>query len=186
MRDTISPILKVVPALKLSFLVFFLITSTSSAQNEISAEEYEVINTLFDGKTNIYKVTLFDKGWAHYFEDLEKIINRVGIPTTISDEALKEKLDKNTLRQIHSAILRLKPYKLEKGKLNESIELKKTFDNDKAIENEVFRISKPILVDNKIAVVKKVSELESPVFILQKHETQWRIVYTFYDWYILY
>lgn len=175
---------KAVHVIRIIVLLFCL--TPSSAQGELSPEEYEVINTLFNNEAFIHEVTYFDKGWAHYFENMENIQNRVGIPTEISDEQLKQKFDEKILNKIHSVILELRPYKLEKRKLNNSIHLYPEFDSGKALKKGVFRISKPIVVDGKVAVVKKVSASESPIFLLEKKGAEWQIIYTFYDWYILY
>lgn len=178
---------------RLFYLFFGFFSLSSGAQTHLTNEEYKIINEIFETEINnisdntiyIYEKTIFDKGWSHYFEDIKEIFKNVGVPTKISDQALKMKLDQQILSSLHSAILKLKPYQLSQKKVNNSIKLTSDFDTAKSLSRGVFRISKPIIIENKFAVLKKVSINESPIFILEKIGGEWEIIYTFYDWYVM-
>ena len=187
MKDLIKLTLKVPLVHKNLIVIFFLLSfSQINVQTNCDAKTYEIINAVFDsGETEIYETTLFEKGWARYFEDYKEIFDRVGIPTSISNDKLKEILGKEKLRYINSSIYGLKPCRLSTKHLNGNINLSSNFDRKNSISRGVFRISKPIIVEDNIAILKTESINESPIYILQKKDGKWEIIYTFYDWYIL-
>lgn len=180
---------KVVPVHKvLVFFILLLSCCRTIAQDDCDERTYEVVKDIFGsgaGEARIYETTLFGKGWATYFENYCEIFDRVGIPTTISDAELKKILGKEEMRDIYSSILDLRPCKLFSEHLNENINLAEKFDTPKALSQGVFRISQPIFVDEKLAVLKKEGISESAIFILEKRNDRWEIIYTFYDWYVL-
>lgn len=186
MKDLIKPMLKAPLVLKFMVFLFLIFSLKMRAQKNCDGRTYEIINTIFNtGETEIYDTTLFHKGWASYFESYQEIFSRVGIPTSISNNHLKEILGEDELRKINSAIYSLQPCRLSSKYLNDNIFLSKKFDSKKAISKGVFRISRPIFVGKDIAILKKESLYESPIFILQKRNDVWEIIYTFYDWYVL-
>lgn len=164
----------------------------SQAQNteEISFEEYEVINTVFPEdleKSNyIYHRVYYDKGWASFFEpeNFKNITSRVGIPVKITDEELRDILSDEVLKSINNCIMTLKPLKLNQDKLNKSISISNSFDEPGDLKKGVQRISKPIIIGD-IAVFRKIGFSEAPIYILKKENEIWNIIYTFYDWLIL-
>lgn len=190
MKGLINPMPRALPVCKISlFVIVFLFSYCKTiAQNNCNEKTYEVLNDIFGsglGEARIYETTLFGKGWANYFEDYEKIFGRVGIPTSITDAEFKEILDEEAMRKINSAILAIRPCKLSSKSLNDKINLSEKFDSPKAIAKGTFRVSQPIFVGNDIAILKKESIYEAPIFILQKANNRWEIIYTFYDWVIL-
>jgi len=170
-------------AVTIILLLFFFRTE---AQTKCNNNGYEIINAIFNsGEAKLYETTLFNKGWAHYFEGYDEIFKNVGIPTLVTDDELKTILGDKELRKIHSRIYGLRPCLLSSEDLNDNITLSADFDSAEAISQGVFRISMPVIIDGDIAVLKKESSSESAIFILQKRDEKWKIIYTFYDWYVL-
>lgn len=187
MKDSIKPVLKALPAHKI-FITFILLLFffPTDAQNNCDKKTYDIINAIFDsGEARIYQTSLFGKGWANYFEDYDEIFKKVGIPTYISNDELKEIIGEKELRKIRNSIYDLRPCKFSSEHLNDNITLSAEFDNKRALSQGVFRVSMPIIIEENIAVLKKESSSESAIFILQKRNNHWKIIYTFYDWYIL-
>ncbi len=192
MKDIRRPEQRVLPALRYFFLIFLLGAISSFAQNgeKISAEEYEVINSVFSENPNnttyIYEKVYYDKAWANYFDpdNFESITSNVGIPTTITDNELRDILNDKILFSINSRINSLKPIKINRGKLNKYVRLSRSFDEPGDLIKGVQRISQPIIIGD-IAVFRKIGFLEAPIYILKKENKSWKIIYTFYDWLIL-
>ncbi len=195
MKDLIEREPKVPHAINL--LLFIIIISLgktnyaqSSARDSVSPLEYEVVNSLFsDGVTDsvfIYNKTYYDKGWADYFnpQNFSRITSRVGIPTKISDSALRQILTDRILIKIKNNIYSSKPVAFKRKYLGNNIILENSFDEIKDLKKGIQRISQPIIIDN-IAIFRKIGFSESPIFVLKKENDKWQIIYTFYDWLII-
>jgi hypothetical protein len=153
----------------------------------ISKEEYNVINSVLTNvNAYIYGITDFDKDIAIFFEDesLAQITRKVGIPVTISDNELRNILNKKIRKKIISKIYLSKPLELNSRKLNKNINLTDSYDKPKNLSNNVKRIIEPIIIDD-VAIFRMIGYLESSVHILKKEEGKWLIKYTFNDWLIL-
>lgn len=169
-----------------SFLLLFTVFFSTKAQAQMTDEEYAVINAIYYHR-NLYHTTLFNKGWAHYFEDIDNIVvdGYTGFPTWVTDKELRKKLDDEILNDIYSEIKDLKPVRLSQKKLEPDIHLMRHFDTKKALKKGVIRISKPIIIDGRIAVIKQEGIHISNIYIIEKKEGKWKIIYTFYDWLII-
>lgn len=180
----------------ISIILINLFTCITMAQNssfqEISDDEYEVINAFFDrgnekinATVHIYYKTYSDKGWSNYFtfEDLNFITGNVGIGSSISDEELKKLLTKDVLSKFYDGIYALQSCKISKTKIR-NIHLVKSFDNQKDYRKDVIRISKPIIV-NDLAIFKIIRPNEASIFFLKRENNKWKVIYVTCEWLIL-
>jgi len=160
----------------------------------MSDAEYEVINSVFSREsepiskkqiTKLYFRTDFDKGWLIYFNTKNRhlMYDKRAILGLMSDEEIETLLTDKVIRVFSKSIIDLVPYELESSKLNYP-HLTKSFDGAKDLRKKVFRISKPIIVDD-LAIMRYITLTSSTVFILQKIK-KWEIVYSFDEWYIMY
>ena len=192
MKDTTKQAQKALNVISLIAALFSAaICYTQKYNNDfISKEEYNVINSVLtnaiERNVYIYGTTDFDKDIAIFFEDetLTQITRRVGIPVTISDDELKNILNKKIRKVIISKIYSSKPLELNSRKLGKNINLTDSYDKPKNLSNNVKRIMEPIIIDD-IAIFRIIGLLESSVHILKKEDGKWLIKYTFNDWLIL-
>lgn len=175
-------------------IITFISTINIYGQNNtddfLSIEDYDLINSVItddiDHKVVIYEKTFFDKDLIIFFDenDLNLITKKVGIPVTISDDELRNILTDEVRNQIISKIVLSKPLKLDAKKLNEIVVLSKRYDTSIKLANNVYRITKPIIIDD-IAIFRRVKKNESSVHILKREDNKWVIKYTFNSWQIL-
>src|SRR5690606_41750097 len=112
-------------AVTIILLLFFFRTE---AQTKCNNNGYEIINAIFNsGEAKLYETTLFNKGWAHYFEGYDEIFKNVGIPTLVSDDELQTILGDIELRIIHSRIYGLRPCLLSYEDINEYFTISDVF-----------------------------------------------------------
>lgn len=184
----------------ISIILINLFTCITMAQNssfqEISDDEYEVINAFFDrgnekinATVHIYYKTYSDKGWSNYFtfEDLNFITGNVGIGSSISDDELKKLLTKDVLSKFYDGIYALQSCKISKTKIKSkirNIQLVKSFDTQEDYRKDVIRISKPIIVYD-LAIFRIIRPNEAPIFFLKRENNKWKVIYVTYEWLIL-
>jgi hypothetical protein len=158
----------------------------------LNEAEYEVINSVFSGRTEpipkkkrakLYFRTDFDKGWIIYFykKNRHLMYDRRAIAGSMSDEEIGTLLTDKVIEAFYYSIMDLEPHKLEDSKLNYVL-LSKSFDRANDFKKMVFRISKPIIVGD-LAIMRHITLSECTVFILQKKKN-WAIVYSFNEWLI--
>jgi len=192
MKDMMNQVLSVSHVISVIIVLCMGLNSFSQYEENdiISDQEYEIIN-LFNApdkgnKIFVYRRTYFDKGWKQYFvkSKMDRIYARVGIPTVVSNDALDSILTEELLEEIRFRITMSKPLELNKNKLNKGVKLVASFDKKSDLQKGVGRISEPIII-NDIAVYRDLSYMEAPIFILQRKEGKWEIIYTFNDWLIM-
>lgn len=177
---------------KMIFVIIIFNSLAGFSQKEsfeyLSTQDYELINDIFGesikGKKYIYERTYFDKSWKRYFENTDLIYANVGLPTLVSDSTLKTILTKEVLDEFRNGIIISIPLKLKKSRLKGNIVLTDSYDTKQAIENRVRRISNPIIYGD-IGVIRMLTINEAPIFIVQRKNDKWEIIYTFNDWLIL-
>ena len=178
---------------KTVFTIIILCSAIGFSQKEsfeyLSTEDYQLINDIFGqsakgNKKYVYHRTYFDKSWKRYFENTNLIYDNVGLPAKVSDSSLKSMLTAEAIDKFHNEIVNSVPLKLKKSKLREDIVLTKEYDTKQALANRVRRISKPI-ISGDLGIIRMLTYNEAPIFIVQKKNNKWHVIYTFYDWSIL-
>ncbi len=186
MRDLIKKMQKVLNVnsriyaiLTSTIIVLFYSCATSqTVDKSLTSLEYEIINDFFSSPNGISAVTINhktyeDKDWASLFNH-ENITELSGNPSYVSDEEIMKILNDKVLDSIKSKILLSKPVRLENDRLN-NVKLSNSVD---------YSISAPIII-NDIAIFRKKSDLEVPIYILKFNNGNWEIIYTFYEKLIL-
>src|SRR5690606_16173066 len=138
-----------------------------------------------DQPIEVYHRTYFDKGWAKYFMDIDSVlIEGTGIGTSVNDEELKRILSNDIISDIRNEIINAIPIGINSRKLSDNIKLVKSFDSKQALKDKVVRITNPIIINNEIAVFRAIRLFEGPIFILQKKDNKWEVIYAINEWLI--
>jgi hypothetical protein len=149
--------------------------NTSTLDN---SEAYDVINDLFGNRQIVlYHKTIEEPKWDQLIH-FDTIFSRVGLPTTISDADLKNVVTEGDLKEIR-LLIQEPETSIINGDLLDGIEL------SKRKKVNVFQISTPIVYGD-VAILRKISENEVPIYILKKKNGKWDFLYTFYQKLIFY
>src|SRR5699024_9736229 len=102
--------LKVICFVTVLFIGHLTVVAQDEQYDHLSSEDYQLINDFYslgdsDQPIKIYYRTYFDKGWTHFFTDIDAVLKQGGgLGITVSDEELKEILTSNILREIRNEI----------------------------------------------------------------------------------
>lgn len=181
MEPSLSMYLKIVgilACLVLSCMAAVSCGTTKHRQTDLFEAEYQLIDAFFKpignrGVRVLHPRTSKDKAWASLLE-VDRIIDRMGLGTYVSDAEIKRLLTPALLDSIKTRIARSVPVRLDQEPLRH-VRLERTADRS---------ISMPIIIGD-IAIFRRVSELDIPIHILRKENGQWKIIYTFYEKLIL-
>lgn len=166
-----------------------IFSQESEDKRIISNDQYKLINSLYTkpsekkAKFSIYHMTSFDKSWTKYFmqNDLDYILSNAGLPSTLTDEKIKNLFTPSIREKIISGIFDQSSLKIQPNKVNVKISSK---IRNKEEANNIGFISKPIIIED-IGLLRVITENEGKIFIFKLIEKKWNIVLTIDEWVIL-
>lgn len=171
------------------------INGQSINTDEVTQEEYDVINSMFSKSSSKIKIksrssrelfflTDHNKLWSLFFTKKYKHLldEKKGIGGHMSYDELMKLLSSDVRKSFYSKLMGLRSYELETRKIN-NIKLSKSLKY-KNSRKHVFRISKPIIVNNIAVIRNDSSENECTIYFFIKNE-EWEMIYSVDEWLIL-
>ena len=164
--------------LLLIVFIFMSCGTTKSQVNSTHKKEYDIINAHFNKGDDLilYHKSVENASWIKLI-NIDSITDRVGIPTFIEDEELRKLLTEKVLSEVRTTIHNSTPLMFSKTELPN---LKLSATND----SKNIKISKPVIVGN-LAFLRRIDDLEIPIYIYKYDQGKWHIIYTFYEKLIL-
>ncbi|WP_336066510.1 hypothetical protein [Mesoflavibacter sp. CH_XMU1404-2] len=159
--------------LLISLLICFSSNHSNISEN-ITDEQYKIINDLFSNEKNkkeLYTYTDYSKTWAFTLLNYESLKNLLGPPCTKDGLIVKwENIFSNKeLKMLRDKIAHHKVMKLDNNKLSKNISLKKTIDDKTII------ISVPEIINN-YSVVKISGNKGELIIVAKKVNNKWEII----------
>lgn len=186
MKDLIEKMLEVKGVIKLLIILTTLYTFSVSGQtselNNLNDLDYKIINDLYslDSKNKLFYTTIFDRSWFLFFtDDNMNFFNKFrGLGSVIEFSELENLLTVENRSRIIRKIKDSKPIEWNRSKLN-NVKLVKGL-KDKIFQETIF-LSKPVVINNNLAIVRKISYNFSVIHFLQKKNDKWEVIYNVWD-----
>ena len=165
-------VLKALPLLLVLFL--FSCSAGKSQDSNMDQKAYDIINEHFKNGNDLklYYQSDESSNWVDII-DIDSITRNVGTPVFIEDDELKKIMSEEIVEELRTKIRNSETFEFEQTLLKNLI-LSKDGNSD------AIKLSKPVVVGN-IALLRRIDDLEIPIYIYRYESGKWKIIYTFYE-----